>query len=207
MLGKTHVSFGLGLGACGIASFNALSSTPLSGADLGIFYGAVMLGSLLPDIDEPNSLLGKKTLGISNFIKSICGHRGFTHSLCFIALLGILLSLLSLLDAKVWNEIPLVADFTKVFGSTIESQSIEVFCIGLLFGCVFHLIGDMMTLSGVPLLLPFNSRNYHITPSFMRFKTGGIPDKLITALSLAVFGYLNLELLGFSTNLKGYFPL
>lgn len=64
----------------------------------------------------------------------------------------------------------------------------------------------MMTLSGVPLLLPFTSRKFHITPNFMRFKTGGTPDKLITALSLGIFGYLNLELLGFSTNLKGYFP-
>ncbi|TLD85708.1 metal-dependent hydrolase [Helicobacter sp. MIT 05-5294] len=206
MLGKTHVSFGLGLSACGITGFTALTNTALSGAELGIFYGAVALGSLLPDIDEPNSLLGKKTLGISNLIKSIFGHRGFTHSLSFIVLLGILLPLLSLLGEKFWNQIPLIVEFSKAFGSVLGAQNLEFFGIGLLLGCVFHLIGDMMTLSGVPLLLPFKAQNYHITPPFMRFRTGGIPDKLITALSLAVFGYLNLELLGFSTNLKGYFP-
>ena len=206
MLGKTHVSFGLGLSACGIVGFNALTNTPLSGADLGIFYGAVALGSLLPDIDEPNSLLGKKTLGVSNLIQSIFGHRGFTHSLCFVLLLGILLLLLGTLDKNLWNEIPFVAEFAKAFGGIIQAQNVEIFGIGLLLGCIFHLIGDMMTLSGVPLLLPFASRKFHITPNFMRFKTGGIPDKLITALSLGIFGYLNLELLGFSTNLKGYFP-
>ncbi|WP_297813410.1 metal-dependent hydrolase [uncultured Helicobacter sp.] len=206
MLGKTHISFGLGLSACGIVGFNALSSTPLSGAGLSIFYGAVALGSLVPDIDEPNSLLGKKTLGISNLIKTIFGHRGFTHSLCFILLMGVLLFLLSTLDENFWKEIPLVADVIKQFGS-VESKNINItiFSIGLLLGCIFHLIGDMMTLSGVPLFLPFKRCNYHIVPSFMRFKTGGIPDKLITALSLGIFGYLNLELLGFSANLKEFF--
>ncbi|WP_051604742.1 metal-dependent hydrolase [Helicobacter rodentium] len=206
MLGKTHISFGLGLSACGIVSFNTFSQAPLNGIDLGIFYGAVALGSLLPDIDEPNSLLGKKTLGVSNLIKAVFGHRGFTHSLCFILLLGIALLFLGTLDESFWKKIPLINDFVKQFGGIIESKNIEIFSIGLLLGCIFHLIGDMMTLSGVPLLLPFKSCNYHITPSFMRFKTGGIPDKLITALSLGIFGYLNLELLGFSTNLKGYLP-
>lgn len=206
MLGKTHVSFGLGLGAFGITIFSALTNTTLSHTDLGVFYAAIALGSLLPDIDEPNSLLGKKTLGISNLIKSIFGHRGFTHSLSFIILLGISLPIFSLLSEDFWNEIPLIAEFSKSFGSIIESQNIEYFGIGLLLGCIFHLIGDMMTLSGVPLLLPFNTHNYHITPKFLRFRTGGIPDKLITLFSLAIFGYLNLELLDFSTNLKGYFP-
>lgn len=206
MLGKTHISFGLGLGAIGITGFSTLTNITLSGAELGIFYSGVALGSLLPDIDEPNSLLGKKTLGISNLIKAIFGHRGFTHSLSFITLLGILLLLLSLLGENFWNGIPLITKLSKSFGGVLELQNINFFEIGLLLGCIFHLMGDMMTLSGVPLLLPFKAQNYHITPPFMRFRTGGIPDKLITAFSLAVFGYLNLEILGFSENLKGYFP-
>lgn len=137
MLGRTHISFGLGLGAGGIVCFNAMTNTPLNGTDLGILYGAVALGSLLPDIDEPNSLLGEKTLGVSNLIQSIFGHRGFTHSLCFVVLLGILLLLLGALDKNLWNEIPFVAEFAKAFGGIIQAQNIEIFGIGLYLAASF----------------------------------------------------------------------
>ena len=53
--------------------------------------GGVILGSLLPDIDEPNSYIGKKTsvsvtkggatVGPASIVKGLFGHRGFTHSL------------------------------------------------------------------------------------------------------------------------------
>ena len=42
---------------------------------------AVLLGSLLPDLDHPGSILGRLFRIISLPLSKLCGHRGFTHSL------------------------------------------------------------------------------------------------------------------------------
>lgn len=63
MLGKTHISFGLALGAGCASVFSIVAQNPIDAIDLLLFYVAVALGSLLPDIDEPNSVLGKKHWG------------------------------------------------------------------------------------------------------------------------------------------------
>ncbi len=169
MLGKTHLAFGFGVASCGIYAADSLSQTPLlSLEDSILFYGAVGFGALLPDIDEPQSLIGRKTLGISNLIKFFFGHRGFTHSLLFVALLGIVLVTLS---------------HFRILPLTV--------CAGLILGCLLHLVGDMMTPSGVPLLMPFSLQNHHILPQILRFKTGGIFDYLIGFLSITAFIYFN----------------
>lgn len=187
MLGKTHIAFALGLGALGAVGFSALTQTSLSAKDLGVFYGAITLGALLPDIDEPNSTIGKKTIGISNVIKAIFGHRGLTHSLSFLIIVGILLLLASAFGVEFLKGIPLVSGFVK----DLDEAVLEIFVFGVLLGCVFHLMGDMLTPSGVPLFLPFSTKSVHLTPAFLRFKTGGIWDYAIGVFSFFVFGTLN----------------
>ena len=66
-----------------------------------------------------------------------------------------------------------------------------ILAIGLVLGCILHLIGDMMTPSGVPLLMPFSLKNYHILPRVLRFKTGGIFDYLVGLISASAFIYCN----------------
>lgn len=193
MLGKTHISLALGLGALSAVGFSVLSNTPLNPKDLSVFYGAVTLGALLPDIDEPNSMLGRKTIGISNMIKALFGHRGLTHSITFIVFIGILLLVLSAFGGEVLQGVPLISSFVK----DLDSATLEIFIFGILLGCVFHLFGDMLTISGVPLLLPFKTQNYHLTPTFLRFKTGGIWDYAVGAFGLSVFGALNVMYFGF----------
>ncbi|HDU1218238.1 TPA: metal-dependent hydrolase, partial [Listeria monocytogenes] len=39
------------------------------------------IGALLPDIDEPNSFIGRRIPIIPNIVKIIFGHRGMTHTL------------------------------------------------------------------------------------------------------------------------------
>ncbi|MBX7490671.1 metal-dependent hydrolase [Helicobacter turcicus] len=193
MLGKTHIAFALGIGAFVAVGFSVLTNTPLSLKELNVFYGGVTLGALLPDIDEPNSTIGKKTLGISNAIKALFGHRGLTHSITFIVGLGILLLVLSAFGAEMLSGIPLVSGFVK----GLDDAVLEVFIFGILFGCVLHLMGDMLTPSGVPLLLPFSTRNFHLTPTFLRFKTGGIWDYAVGVFSLGIFSVLNAYYFGF----------
>nr|BET44860.1 MAG: metal-dependent hydrolase [Candidatus Aschnera chinzeii] len=92
----------------------------------------VLFGSLLPDIDHPCSLLGSKFRFISIPISRLCGHRGFTHSFC--AWLLIILFFFKL----PCNQI--TCDF--------------VLTEGLLLGYLSHIIGDMLTIRGVPFLWP-----------------------------------------------------
>ena len=50
---------------------------------------ALWVGAVLPDIDEPESYIGRRTRGISDLIHLIFGHRGITHTLLFVCILAI----------------------------------------------------------------------------------------------------------------------
>ena len=67
MLGKTHLLYG------------AVTGLAIGNGDLKIL-GLTMLGSIISDIDHPNSLIGRKIPIIPNLLP----HRGPTHSLIFI---------------------------------------------------------------------------------------------------------------------------
>lgn len=47
---------------------------------MAVMTGACAFGSLLPDIDEPSSYVGKRVKPISTVIKSTSGHRWLWHS-------------------------------------------------------------------------------------------------------------------------------
>lgn len=52
-----------------------------------IITGASAFGSILPDIDEPSSHIGRKVKPISSAIKNRRGHRGLWHSLFIVFLI------------------------------------------------------------------------------------------------------------------------
>jgi inner membrane protein len=54
--------------------------------DKGIFYLMVLLGSLLPDIDNAHSTMGQKFGWVSREIQHIAGHRTCCHSILGLAL-------------------------------------------------------------------------------------------------------------------------
>ncbi|PZT49032.1 hypothetical protein B6S12_00085 [Helicobacter valdiviensis] len=163
MLGKTHIAFSLSLSSLSALAYNHFYA-PLDSILLWQFYIGVSFGAILPDIDEPNSLLGKKTFFISHILKILTGHRGLTHSFFFVSLF---------------------------FALTFLIPNFETLMIGITLGIFLHLLGDMMTPSGVPILLPFSQKNFYILPLFMRFKTGGIVDKSIALLSIIAFILIN----------------
>ena len=61
------------------------------------FAGAI-IGSLLPDIDHPQSFLGRRLRWVSKLINHLWGHRSMTHSLI---LIGSIMGLLALKGHKV----------------------------------------------------------------------------------------------------------
>ena len=64
--------------ACGVGYLE--SKIGLQGHSLHLYGGAVV-GGLLPDIDHPDSKIGKMISPLSDFIISVVGHRTLTHSL------------------------------------------------------------------------------------------------------------------------------
>ncbi|HWO98870.1 MAG TPA: metal-dependent hydrolase [Bacillus sp. (in: firmicutes)] len=91
----------------------------------------IALGSLIPDIDEPSSYIGRRTFGLSKLIKQAFGHRGFTHSL--LAWIGF-------------------SFLYKIYSNP--------FVLGMCTGYIFHIIGDFFSRKGVPLLSPFSKKRF-----------------------------------------------
>lgn len=91
---------------------------------------AAAFGSLLPDIDHPQSWAGRKMRVVSVPLSMLVGHRGVTHSA--LAVVGCLAVLMML--GTGWIAAPVV------------------------IGYLSHLVADGMTPSGVPLLWPSKRR-------------------------------------------------
>lgn len=114
---------------------------------------ALGLGALLPDIDEPHSFIGRRTRGISDFIHLIFKHRGITHSIFFVALIGLI-------------TIPLGSKWDLGVAATY-----------LTIGCFLHILEDSFSKSGVKWLLPvsevsFQSKLYYTTGSLVEYGVG-----------------------------------
>lgn len=105
--------------------------------------------ALLPDIDHPGSVVGRKVLPISLLISGIFGHRGITHSL--IATLLMTVGALHFLQAG-------------------SSAGIIVAAISV--GYLSHLFTDWLTPSGIPLLWPSKRR----FGSPFSIRTGGVGE-------------------------------
>lgn len=124
MLKSTHIAFAIALGAFSTKFINIpIDQT----GELTLYGSGLVLGSLIPDIDHPNSAVSRKVPIVPGIISSLFGHRTFFHSLLFVALVA----------AGLFSFIPFML------------------YLGFLIGIVSHLIGDMMTVRGIKLFYPF----------------------------------------------------
>lgn len=150
MRGKNHVALALAIPMAGVMVTGSTELLPGS----VITWGALILGSLAPDLDGEGSicylgnflprhitpqpvirLLNWAGRTISSFIRALLGHRAALHwpawGFCMIAA-GYGLQL----DWMLW------------FGA----------------GYILHIFGDSLTKSGVPLFGPVSTRNISFTP-------------------------------------------
>lgn len=114
----------------------AIARTPLNILILSV---SILLGSLLPDIDHPQSILGRHVLFISKPLYRYFGHRSLTHSVFFVILLVLLFSLVQL----------------------------NLFGLGLGVGMLSHIVLDLCWpgSSGVAILYPFYKRRIDLVPN------------------------------------------
>jgi len=121
-----------------------------------LFYIGVIVGSIFPDVDEPDSVMGKKLSFISYPINILFGHRTITHSFLFGALI---------IYVGIYFDIK--------------------FVVGLGVGIVIHILSDSVTVAGIKgALFPLASLNkkFVILPYFLRFTVGSITELIILTL-------------------------
>lgn len=157
MTGKHHAIAGVCVGGCLTVSAVYAGDYELLPIVSG-FVGAV-LGSLFPDIDTSTSKMGKKLKPISKIINKMFGHRGFFH--CPLLIIGLFF----------------------LFKYIFETNNITEYSIaymGFLFGIGIHLVCDMMTKGGIPVLYPFYTAKFSLT----RLKSGS--EKEIITLGIVI---------------------
>jgi len=152
MLGRTH-----------IVNAIAITSIPLAfgikvNTEYIVFIILVGIGSILPDIDEPNSLIGRKLKFLSYPINIFFGHRTITHNLL----------LFSIINLFFYYQ-----DYKYLFAIS--------------FGILIHILQDSLTYQGIKNgLFPLQKLNYNfvLLPKVFRFAVGSLFEYIIFFLSI-----------------------
>lgn len=139
MKGNNHLVAGVAVAGCMVASAwldEQHQILPIIG-----MAGAAVLGSLFPDIDSRTSKLGSKMRITSWLASKVFGHRGFLHSPMFVALIFLL---------------------CHVLFKHYEITQYNLIYYGFAGGMLMHLMCDIVTRGGIPLLYPFNRKKFSI---------------------------------------------
>lgn len=187
---RSHAIGGLALG---VATTSILYQSNVFTAPSNIvlsLMGGALVGSLIPDIDHPNSYISKRFVVLSWItnlflwlIKGITSlllfisfwlkenqkqeilkmfeHRGIFHTLLFAFLLTFLVGLIP-----------------------INEEILKMLQLGFLVGYLSHLLMDMLTVSGVKILFPITTHTFHYP--LIRLHTGKMLDEII-ASSIFIF--------------------
>ena len=159
---KQHLAFGA---ACGLSIGIMLYDGPnVQMTQRAAFAAACCLGSLFPDIDIPESTIGRCVHPLSRVINRIFGHRGFVHS----PLCAINLSLLLCVT---------ISRMMPGLGSAIGG--------GFLLGYAGHLVQDSCTARGVRWLWPLH-HCFHI-PFLYAGKESVLRYWAVTAIICVIF--------------------
>lgn len=113
--------------------------------------GMASIGSLVPDIDQPNSTMGKRLGPISKLLNKMFGHRGLIHFPLFLALIAGLLYMGYLYIDTKWQIIYMMLS------------------LGFIVGYISHIFLDMFNSEGIKLFGPIIGFQFKI-PTGITFK-------------------------------------
>lgn len=153
-------------------------------AGRAVILSAAVLGSLIPDIDNPRSSISRKQKGIraaagifqmsvrgiasllpekqQRYVKGAAGHRGVSHSLVMAFLCACLVHMGTIVLPG-WDSV------------------ISLAAWGTGAGVVSHLCLDMFA-GGVPLLFPFTMKRVTLA----RIRTGGLAEWMVRMAALGI---------------------
>lgn len=114
------------------------------------YFCGIIFGAILPDIDEPNSSIGRKTRIISDALKFSLGHRTLTH--WFLTRIVVLMFVFILVD----------------------TITIRIFLFSMVIGMLVHDIGDHLTGGIKGYFWPIISATKNIR--LASFQVGGIVE-------------------------------
>lgn len=201
-MGRAHSLSGAVTGlAAGILLHKSL------GADAAL-SGFAAGGALLPDLDAIHGsaarCLGFFSMAVAWVIRAVSGgHRHLTHAAAGVAvltllawggcelrrdwagriILGVLVTIMvsAAIEAltRRGGHLPDLAGAGVALAVIAYGYGLSLVWAGVLIGASTHLLGDSATDSGVPLLLPFSKRRFHLWPEPFAFTTGSAPELLI----------------------------
>jgi len=202
MTGKTHLAGGVAA-ALTLERLTAVAGLPvmappepvvglghpLSAFALGLTVAA--LGSLLPDLDEPGSLVSNLPRASRGVVRSTLRAKGVEGAarlliemfLMFInlftrALSGVVRTLaFGHRGATHW----LITALVLSLAAAVSGWFIGFPALGLwlFIGYASHLALDAMTISGLEMFQPLTSRTIHLLPKPMWIRTGSLVDSLL----------------------------
>jgi len=141
---------------------------PLNTVEQVFFYLMVIFASLVPDLDEENSYLGKR-LPIFPFILKLFGveHRGVTHTLISVFVISVLF-------------------YTYDLFYYVSNFAYDLF-LAFVIGYVAHLLGDMLTKGGINnFFYPLCKCKGVLLPRFLRFYTGSNQEIIVYAFLMLI---------------------
>jgi membrane-bound metal-dependent hydrolase YbcI (DUF457 family) len=190
--GKSHITIGLvTYASLWVQPLGPLHAPLLGGSSsvlaLPVALAVVAFGSLLPDIDHPDSsLANEKVIGIPIFlplawvIGKVFGHRGVTHSLLAVA------GLIALGQVSQLPWASLNFDWLRAAGEALRFVWTDLNLGWLIvWGYAWHMAADALTRSGIPLFWPLPSRFGFPPIRALRFTTDTWPEYLVV-VALAV---------------------
>ncbi|GBG95616.1 membrane protein [Ligilactobacillus salitolerans] len=127
--------------------------------------GMLGLGSLLPDIDHPQSFLGKRNKIASGLTNKTFGHRKGTHSLAALVVVYIGMTLIAV------NYLTAQGTYTAFW---------------LTFGYLCHLLEDSFSKEGVNWLWPKKKKQKRSSSKMLFYQTGKLTEYLVLGLMLCL---------------------
>jgi len=170
MLGRTHEVVAVG------AVTSAAILFPVESLNLEtatVSFLATLVGGITPDIDKPGSKIWDRIPAggcLSRLVNPVFagGHRHITHSILGIAIFGV---------------------FAKVLLGALplgENINIDIVAISFLIALASHVVADMMTKDGVPILFPLPF-HFGLPPlKALRIETNGFVEKLLVVPGIVI---------------------
>jgi len=177
MTHHNHVTLSLNALLC-ILILLCMMGYSINYSSFGIVLAGVVLGSLLPDIDEKESFIGKRTLFISFIFDRLFQHRGVTH----------------------YFFVPCLIFISSFYTDGLTS----LFLIGLSFGWLFHILGDLLTYGGIfNAFFPFGNKNkrFALLPTKFRFRTNSREEHQL-GFFLGIVFFLEIFMLVYQGGIK-----
>lgn len=178
MMGRTHMMTGL-LGWVAIAPTHVTSELAPLAAGAVVSIGC----ALGPDLDHGSSKASRALWGpfhqqIGGFISKVFGgHRKGLHTTWSVIGVGVLGTVAALTLA------PLLWSWLDVGGVDL----LPWLAAAMMIGWGAHIVGDMLTVQGVPIFWPFWKRSFR----FANLETGGRGESIFAVLQLAAIAYVS----------------